>query len=233
MSSESRSRIMAKVRHGSRGQEPENIQRELASFGTAPPAPLPHPDVATAFLCSVLKNKGTVDIATDRSGAVKAVARYIYDRYRSQRLVASNDRRLAALPWRDGGLLPRFGELEPGELVALSYARWGVAETGSVITLTGKSNPAANNLLPDDHIVLVDLEDTVLDTEQMWERLNIDMTAQGRPRGINCISGPSGSGDIEGKLVMGAHGPKCWHVILLGNVPASALDEARRLAGIK
>ena len=230
MSSESRSRTMAKVRRGSLGQEATQIQGQLDSFGIAPAAPLPHADIATAFMCNVLKNKGTLDSAPDRSAAVKAVARTIYERYRSQRLVAGNDPRLAALPWRDGGLLPRFGELEPGEPVSLSYARWGVAETGSVVTLTGKSNPAANNLLSELHIVLLDLADLLVDMEQMWERINADMVITGRPRGINCISGPSATADIEGKMVMGAHGPRSWHVILLGGVPSSALEEARRLS---
>lgn len=231
MSSESRSRIMAKVRRGSLGQEATQIQAQLDSFGIAPAAPLPHTDIATAFMCNVLKNKGTLDCAPDRSTAVKAVARYIYEHYRSQRLVAGNDPRLAALPWRDGGLLPRFGELEPGEPVSLTYARWGVAETGTVVTLTGKSNPAANNLLTEAHIVLVDLADLLVDMEQMWEHINADMATAGRPRGINCIAGPSGTGDIEGKMVMGAHGPRSWHVILLGDIPSTSVDEARRLSG--
>ena len=36
------------------------------------------------------------------------------------------------------------------------------------------------------------------------------------PRTVNLISGPSRSGDIEQKLVLGAHGPRALHLIVVG-----------------
>lgn len=228
MSSESRSRIMARVRRGSLGQDSRAIESELAHLGVAPAAPLPHEDTLVAFMINVLKNQGSLDTAVDRTAAVKAVGHYIYEHYRSHRLVAGNDPRLAAMPWRDGGVLPRFGELEPGEAVALSYARWGVAETGAIVTTTGKANPAANNLLPEHHIVILDINDLLPELEHLWEVLEHAMEHEGRPRGINCIAGPSSTADIEATLVYGAHGPRSWHVILLGDVPDTALEQARQ-----
>lgn len=229
--SSARSQIFAKLRHASRGTSPEALERELASLGHAPGAALPCPELCAAFLANVLKNQGTVDCASDRSAAVKAVAHYLYQHYRSHRLVAGNDPRLAAMPWRDAGVLPRFGSVEPGEPVALSFARLGIAETGTIVTWTGKANPAANNLLPEHHIVLVDSADLVPCMEQAWEKINQDMDKTGRPRGINFIAGPSSTADIEGQLVYGAHGPRSWHVILVGEVPLTALEEARAIAG--
>lgn len=231
MNSETRSRVMARVRHGSLGRNSGEIEAELAGFGVAPSAPLPHEDTCTAFMVNVLKNQGTLETAADRTGAVKAVGQYLYQHYRSHRLVAGNDPHLAAMPWRDGGVLPRFGELEPGEAVALSYARWGVAETGAVVTLTGKANPAANNLLPEHHIVLLDTENLLTDLEQLWHVLQQELEHAGRPRGINCIAGPSSTADVEATLVYGAHGPRSWHVILLGDIPESAELEAREIVG--
>jgi L-lactate dehydrogenase complex protein LldG len=231
MTNSSRSGIIARVRYSSRGLGVESIGHELQALGEAPAAALPCPDICAAFLANVLKNQGSVATAGNRSEAVKAVAHYLYQHYRSHRLVAGNDPHLAAMPWRDGGVLPRFGTLEPGEAVALSYARWGVAETGAVITWTGKGNPAANNLLPEHHIVLVESANLVADMEQAWVVINRAMEKTGRPRGINFIAGPSSSADIEGQLVYGAHGPRSWHVILLGDVPSTALEEARAIAG--
>jgi len=232
MTGSSRARIVAAVRRGSGGGEgaEQAIRGELASFGRAPTAALPREDLRIAFLANVLKNQGSADCAADRSAAVKAIGRYVYRYYRTHRLVAGNDPRLAAMPWRDGGVLPRFGSLEAGEPVALSYARLGIAETGAVVTFTGRANPAANNLLPEHHIVLVNCDDLVGDMEQAWERLGRDLIDEGRPRGINFIAGPSSTADIEGQLVYGAHGPRRWHVILLGDVPGEALREAAALA---
>jgi L-lactate dehydrogenase complex protein LldG len=227
MASSARSEIFARLRQASRGTSAEAVQRERNSFAAAPaPAP-PVPEICAAFLYNVLKNQGTVDCAADRGETVKAVAQYVYQHFRTHRLVASNDPRLAAMPWRDAGVLPRFGSIEAGEPVALSFARVAVAETGAVVTYTGKANPAANNLLAEHHIVLVDSADLVPTMETAWERINQDMAKTGRPRGINMIAGPSSTADIEGQLVYGAHGPRGWHVILLGDVPDDALERAR------
>jgi L-lactate dehydrogenase complex protein LldG len=193
-------------------------------------AELPAPDLPRAFLANVLKNQGTVDTARNRSEAVKAIGSYVYQHFRTHRLVAGNDPRLAAMPWRDGGVLPRFGGAEDGEPVSLSYARLGVAEVGAVVTYTGRANPAANNLLAEHHLVLVNCEDLVADMDRAWHRINADAGREGRPRGVNFIAGPSSTADIEGQLVFGAHGPRSWHVILLGEMEASVAEDARRLA---
>ncbi|MFT4517984.1 MAG: L-lactate dehydrogenase complex protein LldG [Halioglobus sp.] len=232
MTTSARAEVFARLRSASRGANPITVPQKRASLGRAPMAELPTEELCQAFLINVLKNRGTVDCARSRSEAVKAVALYLYEHFRSQRLVAGNDSRLAALPWRDAGLLPRFGSLETGESVALSYARVGIAETGAVATFTGKANPAANNLLPEHHVVLVNTEDLAPSLEHAWDKLNAQMEKTGRPRGINMIAGPSSTADIEGQLVYGAHGPRSWHVILLGEIPKTALEEARAAASV-
>lgn len=231
MTDNTRSRIFARIRQAGRGADPETLTRQLQALGTAPGAALPCPDISTAFLANVLKNQGSVDCVANRSAAVKSLADYLYRHFRSHRLVAGNDPHLAAMPWREAGVLPRFGTVEPGEPVTLSYALLGVAETGAVVTQTGKGNPAPNNLLSEHHIVLVENARLVRDMEQAWECIDRETAKTGRPRGINFIAGPSSTADIEGTLVYGAHGPRQWHVILMGDVPATALEEAHALAG--
>ena len=231
MTDSPRSRIFARINRAQGEADTATIERELASMGNAPTADLPAVDLSTAFLANVLKNQGTVDCATNRSSAVRSVAEYLYRHFRSHRLVAGNDPHLAAMPWREAGVLPRFGSVEPGEAVSLSYAHLGVAEIGAVVTMTGKANPAANNLLSEHHLVMVDSSRLVRDMEEAWERIRQGTAKSGWPRGINFIAGPSSTADIEGKLVYGAHGPRHWHVILIGDVPATALEEARALAG--
>jgi L-lactate dehydrogenase complex protein LldG len=232
MSTSARSEILARVRKASRGSNAESLSQQLQGLGVAPAAPLPCADLATAFLTNVLKNQGSAAVVSGRSEAVKAVGAYLYKHFRSHRLVAGNDPHLAAMPWRDAGVLPRFGSIEPGEPAALSYAMLGIAETGAIVTFTGKSSPASNNLLSEHHIVLVDQAKLVANMEQAWLGINREIERVGRPRGINFIAGPSSTGDIEGKLVYGAHGPRGWHVILIGEALDSALQEARELAGL-
>jgi len=226
MSSESRSRIMARVRHASLGQDAAAIAAELDGFGVAPAATLPHDDTCIAFMINVLRNQGSIDVAPQRVDVVKAVGQYLYRHYRSHRLVAGNDPHLAAMPWRDGGVLPRFGEIESGEPVALSYAQWGVAETGATVFLSGKNNPARNNLLPEHHLVVLDVDRLLPDLESLWQQLQPTITGADRPRGLFCIAGPSSTADIEAQLVCGAHGPRAWHVILTGQVNPEQLEAA-------
>lgn len=212
------------------GADGAAAKRERARLGSAPAAELPSNDISVAFLCNVLKNGGTIDCAQDRSGAVKALGSYLYEHFRTQRLVAGNDPRLAALPWRDAGLLPRFGGAEDGEAAALSYAQLGVAEAGAIATFTGKANPAANNFLAEHHLVLVALEDLVATWEDAWTRINAALDNAMRPRGIHFVAGPSSTADIDGQLVCGAHGPQRWHVIVVGDLPADTCSKAIALA---
>lgn len=228
-SGDSRSRIMARVRAASAGQDGAQVEQALGALGVAPAPPLPHEDVTIAFMANVLRNRGTLAIAADRGEAVKQIASYVYQHYKSHRLVGGNDPRLAAMPWRDAGVLPRFGEIENGEYVALSYAQWGVAETGATVFLTGKHNPTRNNLLPEHHIVLIDADEILVDLECLWQEVDAAMKNGGRPRGLNCIAGPSSTADIEGQLVYGAHGPRAWHVIVLGGVTTEQLEAAQAL----
>lgn len=227
--SRARAEILAKVRRASAGRVPADIARELAALDTGPPPVFESPDTATTFLTRVLRNGGTADLADNRSAVVERMADYLRLRFRQTRVAAGNDPRLAALPWRESGVLPRFDGVRDGDQAAVSFARLGIAETGAIVTYTGRDNPAGHNLLADAHIVLLDVEDLYLTLEQGWERIRADLREQGRPRGINFIAGPSSTADVEAQLVMGAHGPRQWHVILAGNVPNGTLEQARAL----
>lgn len=222
-----RTELMGKLQRACKHAQPAHILAELNNLGEAPAPTLPSSQLCEAFLINVLKNQGTIACASNRSEAVNAVAQHLHSRFRTRKLVAGNDPRLAAMPWRDGAVLPRFGAAEHGENASLSYACMGIAETGSIITYTGKSNPAANNLLVEDHIVLVDTASLVATLDDAWVQIKEDQEKSGRPRGINFISGPSSTADIEAQLVKGAHGPRSWHVILLGEIPEGALDNAQ------
>jgi L-lactate dehydrogenase complex protein LldG len=226
MSANARSEIFARLAKAGSENSNNEILRESWALGDAPAPTLAAENKIEAFLLNVLKNRGTLDCARDRSEAVKAIAQFLYKNYNTQRLVVSNDSRLAAMPWREGGLLPRFGQVKPGEPVALGFAQLAIAELGAIVTFTGKANPAANNLLPEHHLVIVNAEDIVANSEEAWDKIEQKTSSQGRPRGINFIAGPSSTADIEGKLVYGAHGPRGWHVIVMGDVPEGALESA-------
>jgi len=126
------------------------------------------------------------------------------------------DPMLAAAPWeREPALAVTVGATGGGDLVALSHAFGAAAETGTLVLLSGSDNPTTLNFLPDNHIVVVAAEAIDGDYEAVLGRLRDQVGAERLPRAINLVTGPSRSADIEQTLILGAHGPRRLHVIVV------------------
>ena len=145
----------------------------------------------------------------------------VADFLRSHNLPASmrigDDLRLRAMPWGETSLEVAHGPSEGDDLNAVSHAFGGVAETGTLIMTSGPENPSTLNFLPDNHIVVLSAKDIAGDYETIWERLR---AAYGRglmPRTVNMITGPSRSADIEQTLLLGAHGPRRLHIVVVND----------------
>jgi L-lactate dehydrogenase complex protein LldG len=123
---------------------------------------------------------------------------------------------LAGLPWERAGTLEVSTALDAGMLSSVSHAFAGVAETGTVVLASGTDNPTSLNFLPDNHIVVIDAKDVAGDYETVWQRLRETFGDGVLPRAVNLITGPSRSADIEQTLILGAHGPRRLHVIVVG-----------------
>lgn len=208
------SAIEAQIRNSSRRADPADIAHELQAIGRGPAARARHTDRRVTFLANVLDNHGHARGVENRSGAVACIGDYVARRFGQRKVVAGKDSRLAALPWREAGLLPRFGVVESGDKVSVSYARRAIAETGSIILESGRDSPVSNSLLAENHIVLVDAVDVFDRLEDAWQSRPADADAY-RPRCLQIISGPSSTADIALNMVYGAQGPKAWLVILI------------------
>lgn len=223
--SDARSDILDRIR-SRRGATPPQLEinEMLAELGMAPPAPESGTDPVQDLHQQLLENHASVEYAANRAAAVKNIARHVYQSYNNYRVVAGNDPRLAAMPWRDGGVLVRFGAAAPQDQVAISYSLLGVVESGSLALFSSRHNPGSNNWLAQDHIVLCDAADIVADYEHAWRELRQRQTALGSPRGIHFISGPSATADIGFQMVFGAHGPQRLHVIIIGAPEATPTE---------
>ena len=129
-----------------------------------------------------------------------------------------DDPRLAALPWdKERTLEVSTGASDGHQLVSVSHAFAGVAETGTLVMASGPDNPTTLNFLPDTHIVVVDAKDIAGDYETVWARVREKFGIEALPRAINLITGPSRSADIAQILILGAHGPRRLHVLIVGD----------------
>lgn len=127
-----------------------------------------------------------------------------------------SDPYLAALPWTTApGLAVQSGAARPSDTAGLSRAVAGVAETGTLVLASDPHNPATLALMPETHLVVVDSETIVGSYEEAQRRLEAELGPGVLPRMLNFISGPSRTGDIGGRLVMGAHGPRRLAVLIV------------------
>jgi L-lactate dehydrogenase complex protein LldG len=127
------------------------------------------------------------------------------------------DPRLAVLPWeRERTLDVSVGPSDGNDLVAVSHAFGAAAESGTLMLVSGPDNPTTLNFLPDTHIVVLDAKDVAGDYETLWRRLREKFGDGTMPRTVNLITGPSRSADIEQTLILGAHGPRRLHVMVVG-----------------
>ena len=160
----------------------------------------------------------TVEMIADVVDAPSAIAGFLRRYNLPMQVRRGEDARLAAFPWeREGTLEVTAGVSDGAQLASVSHAFAAVAETGTLVLTSGRDNPTTLNFLPDNHIVVVDAKDVAGDFETVWQRLREKYGEGVMPRTVNMITGPSRSADIEQTLILGAHGPRRLHVIVVGS----------------
>jgi len=147
-----------------------------------------------------------------------AIADYLRSNNLPARIRVGGDAMLTQLPWGSQPHLEMLlGRAQPSDEVGLTHAAAAVAETGTLAFASGPDNPVTLNFLPETHIVVVEERDLVPSYEDAWESIRARFGSEAMPRTVNFISGPSRTGDIGGRLVMGAHGPRRMCVIVVRN----------------
>ncbi|MBS1167593.1 MAG: lutC [Proteobacteria bacterium] len=178
---------------------------------------LPDAERVELFVRKACEIFATVARLDSRDEVPAAVAEYLRDRNLPQAIRRGEDPRLASLPWeREAQLAVTIGPSVGRDLAGLSHADAGVAETGTVVLTSGVNNPTTLNFLPDHHIVVVDASTIKGDYETVWANLRERFGAGVMPRTVNLVTGPSRSADIEETLLLGAHGPRSLHILVVG-----------------
>lgn len=169
------------------------------------------------FRAMVEAAAGTVEELPTYADVPGAVAAFLRAHNLPPAVRRGEDPRLAAINWeRAPSLTITVGRADGSEPVAVSHAFGGIAESGTLMLVSGEDNPTSLNFLPDAHLVVVAAGDVHGDYETLWQRLRVAYGAGQMPRTVNLITGPSRSADIEQTLILGAHGPRRLHVIVVG-----------------
>ncbi|VTZ21818.1 conserved hypothetical protein [Methylocella tundrae] len=161
-----------------------------------------------ARLASV-KIGASADEITNLADAPAAARRYLDAQGLPPDIALQPDPALAQLDWRSFKLRPT---IEADAIVAVGRALWGIAETGTLVFHSGPASPTLFSFLPLHHIVVIERSRILAYLEDYALRVQNEEL----PRNVNFITGASGTTDIEGALVKGAHGPRFLHVIIAG-----------------
>jgi L-lactate dehydrogenase complex protein LldG len=176
------------------------------------PQPTMESDLAARFLSKAESLASTVERVADPAMAPAAVARYLAGLGLPARAVATGD--VAGLDWASAGLEVAVRPAVDSDEIGISSCFCAIAETGTLLLLSGPNSPATVSLLPETHIALVPAARLVPTMEDAFALVRAERGEL--PRALNFISGPSRTGDIEQTIVLGAHGPCRVHLILTG-----------------
>ena len=102
--------------------------------------------------------------------------------------------------------------------MGITGADYGVAETGSVVVVPRQGLSRLVSLVPPVHVAVVRPQDVVETLDDVFLLRRLEYHRDGGDMGsyLNFITGPSRTADIEQTLVVGVHGPREAHMIILG-----------------
>lgn len=178
----------------------------------------PQPDLGSdlvgRFRAQALRTSQTLDEVAGLDDVPAAAARYIDSIGVPKSAIAWQS--LTALPWQSSGIRVDFRPPVDKDLVGITGCFCAVAETGTLMLLSGADTFASAALLPETHIAIVPVSRVVGSIEDAFALAKKERGEL--PRATNFISGPSRTGDIEQTIVLGAHGPYRVHVILVRDI---------------
>lgn len=127
----------------------------------------------------------------------------------------------ADLDWARAGLTVEARPAVGDDRLGITGVFCAIAETGTLVVVSGADTPTATTLLPDTHVAIVSANRIVDTMEDAFALIRKELGSV--PRAINMISGPSRTGDIEQTIVLGAHGPFRVHILVVDEgLPAQA-----------
>jgi L-lactate dehydrogenase complex protein LldG len=219
-SDRARAAILGRIRdRQGRGASSRPSQAELEAIETyvarKPAGPLPQVDgdLVARFRARAESMQSTTDAVASLAEAPRAVARW---------LEANGLARagcvwpaLAGLDWAGAGLALEARAAADRDALGVTGTFAALAETGTLMLLSGPDTPATVSLLPETHVAIVPAERIVKRMEDGWALARAELGML--PRAVNFVSGPSRTADIDQTLVLGAHGPYRLHMVIVGS----------------
>jgi L-lactate dehydrogenase complex protein LldG len=201
----------AQGRSGSPAQAERDAVNAYLQAHPQGPRPVVDGDLVARFRAHCEKLATTTEVIAKAEDAPRAAAAYLAAHQLPGNGVVWPA--LKHLDWPGAGLALETRRSVSADMVGVTGAFCGIAETGTLMLLSGADTPANASLVPENHIALLRTDRIVPGMEDGFDLMRAEIGPA--PRAVNFVSGPSRTADIEQKLVMGAHGPYRVHVILI------------------
>jgi L-lactate dehydrogenase complex protein LldG len=222
-----RAEILSNIRRslGVTGQEAPRLTNVEQRTTTAPRgltvarSQLPRKGQIDLFKSQAESALATLSELDSYDAIPSAVADYLRSNNLPAALRIGADPRLAGLDWSSTAIDLLHGPSDGQDMAGLNHAFAGVAETGTLVMTASADNPTTINFLPDYALVVVHEKDITGDYETMWDNLRQTYGKGTMPRVVNWVTGPSRSGDIEQVILLGAHGPRRLHILMVKDQP--------------
>lgn len=214
--SAARQAILGRIRKAQgRPAQPAPAERDAAAAymvqHSAGPRPAVGSDLMLRFAEQALRMSDTVEEVAVPGEVPAAVARYLDAIGVARKAIAWKT--LEGMAWREAGVDVEFRPPRNEDLTGITGAFCAIAETGTLMLLSGADTYSSASLLPETHIAVVPVSRIVASMEDAFALARAEHGAL--PRAVNFISGPSRTGDIEQTIVLGAHGPYRVHVVVV------------------
>lgn len=101
--------------------------------------------------------------------------------------------------------------------MGITGADYAIAETGSVVVVPRQGLSRLVSVVPPVHVAIVRPSDVVGTLDDLFTLRRLEYVRNGGEMGsyLNFITGPSRTADIEQTIVVGVHGPREVHMVLL------------------
>lgn len=212
----SREDILARVRQqlGRNDANGADVRREIDARilrRNEGPRPNQNNDLLASFKEKSEAQSTTVDVVEDWAAVPGAAARYLSEH--GLPMVVVGWPLISGHEWGSAGITFEARGAVDADLVGITGCYCAIAETGTLMLLSGADTPSTVSLLPETHLAVVAGSRIVAGMEEAWNLARAERGSM--PRAVNFISGPSRTGDIEQTIVLGAHGPYRVHVIIV------------------
>lgn len=202
----------------------ENILRVLRDradpVDPSQPAASPATDVTRDALIQMFRSRAADEAATsavvERQADVAAeIGRYLAEQGLASAVHVLGEAREQALGWASEPALECIDAppAKDGSSVVTGCLA-GIAEAGVIVTASAAGYPVEYQFLAQTHIVVLPSQYLLVDFESLWT-LARKKFANGWPRMLNWIVGPSRTADLGVPSKLGAHGPARLHVVIV------------------